>query len=241
MSSVYLQISIDNALAVQIGKCFNHTGTVESNFGLFERATIAQQRPQFAAQTAFQEHVEILAIFECFVQSRRQKPRWIDTACAWSVYLTMNSDRVSIMMLRSFITCSCCFMATMCCFFICFSPYLRALRVSCTSSTRPKPPTPSVHTISMSAKRRFCKSRSTSPLINEALERTRARSTVMTSDEGVLLVGVAKGFLSFQSGEFVGDHLAVALPIENETRDTVGVVDDDVERSSFLPRTNASP
>ena len=60
---------------------------------------------------------------------------------------------------------------------------------------------------------------------------------VTTSDDRVLLVGVAKGFLTFETREFVGDHLTVAWPIENETRDTVGIVDDDIEGSRFLPRT----
>ena len=63
----YFQISVDDALAVQIGERFDHARAVEANFGFFECTSIAQYRPEFAAETALEQHVKILAVFKRLV------------------------------------------------------------------------------------------------------------------------------------------------------------------------------
>ena len=63
----YFQVSVHDALAVQIGERFDHARAVEANFRFFECTSIAQHGPEFAAETTLEQHVQILAVFKRLV------------------------------------------------------------------------------------------------------------------------------------------------------------------------------
>lgn len=59
---------IDNIARMQIIKRLHHASRIESRRAVIEMALIAQNRPQFAAQAALHQHVQIFAILKRFVQ-----------------------------------------------------------------------------------------------------------------------------------------------------------------------------
>ena len=62
------EIAIDNAATVEVMKRLDDATTVKPRGGVVEIHTIPQNRPQFSAEAAFQQHVQILAIFKRLVQ-----------------------------------------------------------------------------------------------------------------------------------------------------------------------------
>ena len=53
---------------MEIIKGLNNTACVKSGGGVIEIAAISEDSPQLSAETRVHQHVEVLSVFECFIQ-----------------------------------------------------------------------------------------------------------------------------------------------------------------------------
>ena len=58
---------------MQIGQSLDYTSRIELGLTLLEAALLAQQRPQLAAQTGFEQQVQILLVLEGLVETAYER------------------------------------------------------------------------------------------------------------------------------------------------------------------------